>query len=84
MRGRLTAPLLYLSADRAPTRPLLRRASRHATDGDAVPWIELFLEAVRSQSLDAVARAEKIVALRERYRALAADSEASTRWRWST
>lgn len=46
------------------------RATR--TDGDALPWIELCLEAVHSQSVDAVTRAERIVELRERYRASAA------------
>ena len=73
VRGRLTAPLLYLSAGIERERDRYY-AALHATrsDGDALPWIELFLEVVRSQSVDAVARAERIVALRERYRAAAA------------
>jgi hypothetical protein len=36
-----------------------------------VPWLDLFLEAVRTQAEDAVARAQRIVELRERYRAAA-------------
>lgn len=71
-RGRLPAPLLYLSAylERARTRYYeALQTVREA--GDPVPWIELFLEAVRTQAEDAVARAEQIVELRERYRAAA-------------
>lgn len=72
VRGRLTAPLLYLSAGIERERDryyVALRATR--TDGDALPWIGLFLEAVRSQATDAVARAERLVSLRERYRARA-------------
>jgi Fic family protein len=73
IRGRLTAPLLYLSAGIERQRDRYYAALRATrTDGDALPWIELFLEAVRSQSLDAVTRAERIVELRQRYRATAA------------
>jgi Fic family protein len=73
VRDRLTAPLLYLSAGIERERDRYY-AALHATrtDGDALPWIELFLEVVHSQSVDAVARAERIVALRERYRVAAA------------
>ncbi|MCC6833172.1 MAG: Fic family protein [Thermoleophilia bacterium] len=74
VRGRLTAPLLYVSAGIERERDRYYAALRATrTDGDALPWIELFLEVVRSQSVDAVARAERIVALRERYRAVATD-----------
>ncbi|MBF6619489.1 MAG: Fic family protein [Patulibacter sp.] len=69
VRGRLTAPLLYLSAGIERQRDRYYAALRASrTDGDALPWIELFLEAVHSQAVDAVARAEQIVRLRERYR----------------
>lgn len=72
VRGRLTAPLLYLSAGIERERDRYYAALRASrTDGDALPWIELFLDSVRSQSLDAVTRAEKIVGLRESYRARA-------------
>lgn len=71
--GRLPAPLLYLSAylerDRAQYYEALQSVRER---GDALPWIELFLTAVRSQAADAVTRAQRIVELRERYRAAAA------------
>ncbi len=57
IRGRLTAPLPYLSAGierERDRRYAALRATR--TDGDALPWIELFLDVVSSQSIDAVAR----------------------------
>lgn len=73
-RGRLTAPLLYVSAGIERERDRYYAALRATrTHGDALPWIKLFLEVVRSQAVDAVARAERIVALRERYRAAAAE-----------
>lgn len=71
-RGRLTAPLLYLSAylerDRERYYEVLQTVRQ---TGDALPWIELFLEAVHTQSADAVERAQRIVELRERYRTAA-------------
>ena len=74
VRGRLTAPLLYLSAGIEHERDRYYAALRATrTDGDPLPWIELFLEAVRSQSIDAVSRAERIIDLRERYRATATE-----------
>jgi len=45
------------------------RATR--TEGNALPWIEMFLGVVRSESIDAVARAERLIEVRERYRATA-------------
>jgi Fic family protein len=70
--GRLPAPLLYLSAylerDRERYYEALQTVREH---GDALPWIELFLNAVRSQATDAVARAQRIVELRESYRTAA-------------
>ena len=72
-RGRLSAPLLYLSAylerDRQRYFDALQAVSER---GDAVPWVELFLTAVQTQAADAVARAERIVELRETYRQAAA------------
>ncbi len=70
--GRLPAPLLYLSAylerDRARYYEALQAVRER---GDALPWIELFLAAVHTQAADAVARAQRIVELRERYRTAA-------------
>lgn len=72
VRRRLTAPLLYLSAGIERERDRYYAALRAArADGDALPWIELFLETVRAQSIDAVSRAERIIELRDQYRARA-------------
>ncbi|MDX6672132.1 MAG: hypothetical protein QOI91_2495 [Solirubrobacteraceae bacterium] len=73
LRGRLPAPLLYLSAylegNRQSYYDALQRI--HET-GDPIPWIELFLTAVQTQASDAVTRAQAIIELRERYRQAAA------------
>jgi Fic family protein len=74
VRGRLTAPLLYLSAGIERERERYYSAlSATRTEGDALPWVRLFLETVRSQSVDAVLRSERLIELRERYRAAATD-----------
>jgi Fic family protein len=77
--GRLPAPLLYLSAylerDRARYYEALQAVRER---GDAIPWIELFLVAVHTQAADAVARAQRIVELRECYR-VAASTIASSK-----
>jgi Fic family protein len=71
--GRLPAPLLYLSAYLERDRTRYYEALQTVRErGDALPWIELFLTAVRSQAEDAVLRAQRIVTLREDYRAAAA------------
>ena len=70
--GRLPAPLLYLSAylerDRVRYYEALQTVREH---GDAIPWIELFLAAVHTEAGDAVARARRIIELREHYRVAA-------------
>jgi len=68
-RGRLSAPLLYLSAslERDRQRYYDTLQILHES-GDPIPWIELFLSAVQTQSLDAVGRAQRILELREQYR----------------
>ncbi len=73
VRGRLTAPLLYLSAylDRERQR-YYRALDAVSARGDVVAWIDLFLEAVETQAADAVVRAQRIVELRETYRQAAA------------
>ena len=68
----------YLERDRPRYYEALQTVRQH---GDPLPWIELFLTAVRTQAADAVARAQRIVELRERYRAAAsaiASSKAMT------
>ena len=72
-RGRLPAPLLYLSSYLERDRQRYYHALQSIREtGDAVPWLELFLTAVDTQASDAVSRAERIVELRERYRQAAA------------
>ena len=67
-QGRLDAPLLYLSdyleADRRRYYASLAAIQQR---GDPVPWVELFLAAVRTQAGDALTRATTILALRDRY-----------------
>lgn len=71
--GRLPAPLLYLSAYLEHDRTRYYEALQAVRErGETLPWIELFLTAVHTQATDAVARAGRIVELRERYRAAAA------------
>lgn len=68
-RGRLSAPLLYVSSYLERDRERYYEALQTVRQtGDPIPWIVLFLEAVRTQATDAVARARRIVELRERYR----------------
>jgi Fic family protein len=70
--GRLPAPLLYLSAYLERDRTRYYEALQAVRQGgDVVPWIELFLAAVGTQAADAVARSQRIVELRERYRTAA-------------
>jgi len=72
-RGRLSAPLLYVSAYLERDRERYYEALQTVREaGDPIPWIELFLAAVQTQAADAVARARRIVELRERYRGAAA------------
>jgi Fic family protein len=72
-RGRLPAPLLYLSTYLERDRERYYEALQAIRErGEALPWIELFLIAVRTQAADAVVRAQRIVELRERYRVAAA------------
>jgi Fic family protein len=72
-RGRLAAPLLYLSSFLERDRPRYYDALLAVSErGDVVPWVDLFLAAVQSEASDAVTRAERIVDLRERYRTVAA------------
>ncbi len=70
---RLPAPLLYLSSYLERDRTRYYESLQAVRErGDASPWIELFLTAVHTQAADAVSRAQRILALRERYCTLAA------------
>ncbi|MGI8727436.1 MAG: Fic family protein [Solirubrobacterales bacterium] len=71
-RGRIDAPLLYLSAYLERNRDSYYDCLQAVRErGDPIPWVELFLAAVRTQSVDAVERAGAIIDLRERYREIA-------------
>ncbi len=66
----LDQPLLYLSAYFEQSRDryysALRRVSTH---GEWVDWILYFVEGVRSQSLEAIEAARRLLALRDAYHA---------------
>lgn len=67
-RERMPGPLLYLSAYLERNRETYYAALQALREeGDALPWIDLFLTSVKSEATDAVGRAQRIVALRDRY-----------------
>ncbi len=77
-RRRLSAPLLYVSSYLERDRERYYEALQAVRQsGDPIPWIVLFLEAVQTQAADAVVRAERLVALRERYRGAAGAIQSS-------
>ena len=68
-RGKLSAPLLYMSAYLERHRQDYYESLQAIQEaGDAIPWIELFLTAIQTQARDAVDRSHQIIGLRERYR----------------
>jgi Fic family protein len=70
VRDRLTDPLLYLSPYFEARRDEYYEALQGVRErGDLGWWLGLFLEAVRVQATDAVVRAERLISLREGYRA---------------
>jgi Fic family protein len=72
-RGRLGAPLLYLSAYLESHRQSYYDALQSIREaGDPIPWVDLYLTAVETQARDAVGRGQKIIGLRENYRKAAA------------
>lgn len=72
-RGRIATPLLYLSAYLERHRQSYYDALQTIREtGNAIPWVDLFLTAVKTQAGDAVQRAQRIVELRDRYLQLAA------------
>jgi Fic family protein len=67
-RCRLPAPLLYLSAYLERNRGAYYAALQTLREsGDALPWIDLFLNSVKTEALDAVDRAREIIEMRDRY-----------------
>jgi Fic family protein len=72
-RGRLPAPLLYLSAHLEKNRDAYYAALQALREsGDPAPWIDLFLTSVKIEATDAVGRAQAIIELRSRYLDVAA------------
>jgi Fic family protein len=79
VRGRLLEPLLYLSPYFARHRNDYYEALQAVREhGDLDRWLALFLDAVCTQATDAVARAEQLTDLRERYRTLVRSSTRGT------
>ncbi len=69
VRDRLPAPLLYLSSYFETRRAEYHEALQGVRErGDLDTWLALFLDGVRTQSVDAVVRAERLTDLRARYR----------------
>jgi Fic family protein len=69
VRDRLPAPLLYLSPYFEGRRQQYYDALQAVrSSGDFDRWLALFLDGVRVQAVDAVARAERLTDLREQYR----------------
>ena len=67
--GRLPAPLLYINSYLEDHRSeYYERLQAVRERGELQEWIQFFLTAVAAQAEDAVARAEQLVDLRERYR----------------
>jgi Fic family protein len=69
VRGRLPEPLLYLSPYFEARRQEYYDALQGVRqEGDLDQWLGLFLDGVRTQAIDAITRAERLIDLRERYR----------------
>lgn len=69
VRDRLPEPLLYLSPYFELRRERYYAALQGVRErGDLDQWLGLFLDGVRTQALDAVARTERLTDLRESYR----------------
>jgi len=67
-RGRLPAPLLYLSTHLERHRDEYYSALQDIREsGNPVPWIELFLTAVQVEADDALRRGDRLIEVRERY-----------------
>jgi len=67
-RGRLPAPLLYLSSYLERRRDEYYAALQAIREsGNPVPWLELFLTAIQIEADDALQRGQRLVELRDRY-----------------
>ncbi|HEX5609766.1 MAG TPA: Fic family protein [Solirubrobacterales bacterium] len=71
-RGRLPAPLLYLSTFLERHRSAYYESLQAVQEkGDVIPWVDLFLNAIRTQASDAIGRSQRILELRDSYREVA-------------
>jgi len=69
VRDRLPAPLLYISPYFEERRTAYYDALQGVRErGDIDTWLSMFLDAVATQAIDAVGRAERLTDLREGYR----------------
>ncbi len=69
VRDRLPEPLLYLSPYFEARRQAYYDALQGVREqGDLDRWLGFFLDGVRTQAIDAITRAERLIDLRERYR----------------
>ncbi|MFL6136384.1 MAG: Fic family protein [Frankiaceae bacterium] len=69
-KGRLPAPLLYLSSYFEQRKGEYYDRLQYVRErGEVAEWLRFFLRGVEAQATDAVDRAEKLADLRERYRA---------------
>lgn len=69
VRDRLPAPLLYISPYFEERRTAYYDALQGVRErGDIDTWLSMFLDAVTTQAIDAVGRAERLTDLREGYR----------------
>jgi Fic family protein len=69
-QGRLSAPLLYVSSFFERNRAeYYDRLQAVRAEGRYQEWVEFFLRGVETQARDSVSRAERLLDLRERYRA---------------
>ena len=76
--GLLAEPMLDLSAYIEPRRDeYYARLLAVSTEGDWTGWLAFFLGAVEAQAADVVARALRLQALRDEYRALVATARSS-------
>lgn len=75
----LAAPLLYLSPYLEAHRQAYYDALQGVRErGDLETWLQLILEGIRVQSIDAATRAQELLALREHYRAIFAARNSSS------
>ena len=78
IRDRLPAPLLYISPYFEERRDEYYGALQGVRErGDLESWLAMFLDAVATQAVDAVGRAEQLTDLRKRYRATVQDATRS-------